>query len=175
MSDRHHLHVCVVVVIPNSSLKILTTYYYENISFSNSVLQIISINPVNTQNEKNKLIRASTVPKKMRYGTVVPPSYKNRPPYRYGGQTPTFSWCPNTDSFPLIYWPVQHPFEGGLVHIELFLVFQNFVQKGTVLFIQIVVGQIVVGGEGLDVDILTGKLQTKSTLHYKSIQFTVIS
>ena len=28
MSDRHHLHVCVVVVIPNSSLKILTTYRY---------------------------------------------------------------------------------------------------------------------------------------------------
>ena len=77
--------------------------------------------------------------------------------------------------FPLIYWPVQHPFEGGLVHIELFLVFQNFVQEGAVLFIQIVVGQIVVGGEGLDVDILTGKLQTKSTLHYNSIQFTVIS
>lgn len=70
-----------------------------------------------------------------------------------------------------IYWPIQHPFEGGLVHIELFLVFQNFVQEGAVLFIQIVVRQIVVCGEGLDVDVLTGKLQTKSrsTLHYKSI------
>ena len=70
---------------------------------------------------------------------------------------------------------VEHPFESGLVDIELFVLFEDLLQEADVFFVQVVVWKVVVRREGLDVDVLPWDLkklkwlknQQKAFLFYK--------
>ena len=54
---------------------------------------------------------------------------------------------------------VEHPFESGLVDIELFVLFEDLLQEADVFFVQVVVRKVVVRREGLDVDVLPWDLK----------------